>query len=54
MPGSGTDTQSPWRQGPDWKAGNIRAMERCIVLKEKEKDKKRGSDGHVERNVLHE
>lgn len=28
----GMDTQSPWRQGPDWMAGNITAMERCIVV----------------------
>lgn len=37
MPGSGMDKKSPWRQGPDWKAGNITAMERCIVVKEKSK-----------------
>lgn len=40
MPGSGMDTQSPWRQGPDWKVGIITAMERCIVVRERKRIKR--------------
>ena len=36
VPGSGMDTPSPWRQGPDWEAGNITAMEKCIVGEERQ------------------
>lgn len=41
MPGSGMDTPSPWKQGPDWEAGTITAVEKCTVVKEKERPKKR-------------
>ncbi len=37
MPGSGMDTPSPWRQGPDWEAINITAMEKRILVKERDK-----------------
>lgn len=41
MPGGGMDTPSPWRQGPDWEAGNITAMEKmlnnCKIVEEREK-----------------
>lgn len=41
MPGNGMDTPSPWKQGPDWEAGYITAMEKCIVVTERWEDKKR-------------
>ncbi len=40
MPGSGMDTPSPWKQGPDWEAGNITAVEKCKVVKKKREMKR--------------
>lgn len=39
VPGSGMDTPSPWRQGPDWEADNVAPMDTCMVLKEIERER---------------
>lgn len=48
MPGGGMDTPSPWRQGPDWEAGNITAMEKmlnnCKIVEEKNKEMEKTAD----------
>lgn len=47
VPGSGMDTPSPWRRGPDWEAGNNTAMEKCIVVKERKME--RDTKQHIAR-----
>ncbi len=49
MPGSGMDTPSPWRQGPDWEAINITATEKCTLVKarDKKREKQQISRGSV-------
>ena len=47
MPGSGTDTPSPWRQGPNWEAGNM-TNEQC--WKKEERPKNKAMDRYLERD----
>lgn len=50
MPGSGMDTPSPWRQGPDWEAINITATEKCTLVKARDKKEGETTDKRRECN----